>query len=64
MKKAISFNVEKDLLNIIEKWQNWLENEKRCSKHTLDAYYRDLSFFFDFLAEYKNKQANKNTLSN
>jgi len=64
MKKAISFNVEKDLLNIIEKWQNWLENEKRCSKHTMDAYYRDLSFFFDFLAEYKNKPANKNMLSN
>jgi len=64
MKKAISFNVEKDLLNIIEKWQNWLENEKRCSKHTQDAYYRDLSFFFEFLAEYKNKLANKNTLSN
>ena len=64
MKKAISFNVEKDLLNIIEKWQNWLENEKRCSKHTMDAYYRDLSFFFEFLAEYKNKLANKNTLSN
>jgi integrase/recombinase XerC len=33
-----------------ENWLAWLKNERRASKHTLDAYGRDLSIFLSFLA--------------
>lgn len=29
-------------------WRRWLETERRASKHTLDAYLRDLSVFFKY----------------
>ncbi|MEX2407949.1 MAG: tyrosine recombinase XerC [Rhodovibrionaceae bacterium] len=39
-----------DLRAAVEDWQAWLAHEKRCSKHTLDAYRRDLTGFIVFLS--------------
>ncbi len=35
-----------------EAWRAWLADERRASDHTLDAYGRDLSAFFKFLARH------------
>lgn len=52
MKEEIKYRAKADLLAAIRKWQAWLGQEKGYSKHTLDAYFRDLSFFINFLADY------------
>ena len=33
---------------IVWEWVSWLEDEKRASRHTLDAYQRDIRSFFVF----------------
>ena len=38
-------------------WLNWLRNEKRASKHTQDAYGRDLAIFLTFLADHLGSPA-------
>ncbi len=38
--------------SIVWEWVSWLEDEKRASRHTLDAYQRDIRSFFVFLAEH------------
>ena len=37
------------LARVIEDWRRWLIHEKRASRHTVDAYGRDLSMFLSFL---------------
>ncbi|SCA57754.1 Tyrosine recombinase XerC [Candidatus Terasakiella magnetica] len=44
----INFECEPALKEAIITWRRWLETERRASKHTLDAYLRDLSAFFIF----------------
>jgi len=44
----ITFACEPALKEAILDWRRWLESERRASKHTLDAYLRDLSAFFTF----------------
>jgi len=44
----IDFLCEPALKEAISDWRRWLESERRASKHTLDAYLRDLSAFFSF----------------
>lgn len=51
MKTEIKYNVTAELLEVIQKWQAWLKNERRYSENTLDAYYRDLAAFFDFFEQ-------------
>ena len=36
----------------ISSWSNWLQHEKRVSKHSLEAYLRDLGQFINFLTSY------------
>lgn len=48
MKNEIKYNATEDVLKIINRWQIWLKSERGYSKHTLDAYSRDLSAFFAF----------------
>ena len=44
----ISFDCEPALKEAVADWRRWMESERRSSKHTLDAYLRDLSAFFLF----------------
>jgi integrase/recombinase XerC len=39
-------------LKVLTDWQDWLVHEKRYSAHTLDAYSRDVIFFFKFLGKH------------
>jgi len=48
MKMEIKYNVDHILHEVVKDWLQWLENERRYSEHTVDAYARDLSQFFDF----------------
>lgn len=56
MKQEITYKANPELLEIIKKWEKWLKDEKGYSKNTLDAYYRDLSIFFDFLYNYTGQE--------
>ncbi len=49
-KKIIKYCVEPSVLKIIKRWKNWLQYERRFSKHTIDGYERDLANFFSFLS--------------
>ena len=51
MKSEIKYNASREIKQLIAQWQSWLLNERRYSPHTLDAYSRDLSGFFDFAAK-------------
>ncbi|MFR1675007.1 MAG: tyrosine recombinase XerC [Alphaproteobacteria bacterium] len=55
MKSEIKYNASREIKQLIVQWQSWLLNERRYSPHTLDAYSRDLSGFFDFAAEHLGK---------
>jgi len=41
---------DSSLAHPIEEWRRWLTHEKRASRHTVDAYSRDLGAFLAFLA--------------
>ncbi len=49
---AAVFVAEPAVVSAIEDWWAWLAHERRASRHTLDAYGRDLAAFFRFLAEH------------
>jgi integrase/recombinase XerC len=50
--RLIQFSAEPGVVSAIEDWRAWLTDERRASVHTLDAYSRDLSAFFAFMAEH------------
>lgn len=50
MKQEIKYNAAPEVVTTIHYWQNWLRNERGYSEHTLDAYFRDLADFFDFIS--------------
>lgn len=41
-----------EVVALVADWRQFLKSEKRFSRHTLDAYGRDLGFFLTFLAEH------------
>ena len=47
---------------LLNKWQDHLISEKRVSKHTHDAYMRDVARFLSFIVEYLGKSPTKNDL--
>ena len=57
MKEKITYQADTDLLSRIAEWQSWLKDERRYSLHTLEAYARDLSFFFAFWADKLDRPA-------
>ncbi len=61
-KKLIRFYAARDLVTALEDWRIWLETERRTSRHTVDAYCRDISFFINFLHTYHNETPTLNTL--
>jgi integrase/recombinase XerC len=48
----IAFTAAPGTVDAALEWLGWLKNEKRASKHTLDAYGRDLAIFLAFLAQH------------
>lgn len=54
---TIHFPAQSNLATAIEKWCRWLESERRASKHTADAYGRDLSAFLTFLTDHLGGEA-------
>ncbi len=46
------FSAASDTMGAIYDWRSWIANERRASKHTLDAYSRDLAAFLDFLTDH------------
>jgi integrase/recombinase XerC len=48
----IAFMAAADVQAAIADWRSWLDHERRVSRHTSDAYARDLAAFLDFLAEH------------
>lgn len=55
MKQEIRYKASKEVIELITRWQTWLCDERRYSAHTLDAYSRDLSCFFEFTQEYLDR---------
>ena len=53
MKTEIKYEASPEVVEQIRRWRNWLAAERRFSPHTVDAYARDLSIFFDFLSDYQ-----------
>lgn len=51
-KDPLSHLLEANMAKAFEDWHKWLADEKRFSKHTCDAYTRDLLGFLTFLAEH------------
>ena len=48
----IIFRGGQDVQDAIAEWGRWLENERRASANTTDAYRRDLATFFAFLSDH------------
>ena len=43
------------LMPLLEAWRDWLKSERRCSVHTLDAYWHDVQTFLNFLVLYRGE---------
>ena len=54
MKSKINYIASTEVCDLIARWQIWLRDIRSYSAHTLDAYNRDLSLFFNFLSDYIN----------
>ncbi len=59
----IHFAARPDLAAAITDWRRWLESERRASRHTTDAYGRDLSAFLAFLTSHIGGEASLKDLS-
>lgn len=55
-------NIYPHITPLIKKWQDYLISEKRVSRHTYDAYLRDIMAFLSFLSEHAGKSPDKKTL--
>lgn len=57
------FSAAPDLQSELEKWQEWLRDERRVSKNTLAAYVFDITNLLNFLSNYKGQQIKLATLA-
>ena len=48
----VTVRAREDLTRATDDWRAWLAAERRASRHTLDAYVRDLASFLAFLTEH------------
>ncbi|TAK98655.1 MAG: tyrosine recombinase XerC [Rhodospirillaceae bacterium] len=58
----IFFSAKPDLARAVDAWRTWLVAERRASRHTADAYGRDLSAFLAFLTEHEGAEPDLGTL--
>ncbi|MBF0269044.1 MAG: tyrosine recombinase XerC [Alphaproteobacteria bacterium] len=58
----LAFQAAPDVAQAALDWLGWLRNEKRASKHTLDAYGRDLAAFLSFLTQHLGAPATLSAL--
>ncbi|KAA5605966.1 tyrosine recombinase XerC [Roseospira marina] len=49
---AVALAGDEGLCAAVDRWRAWIWGERRVSRHTLDAYVRDLAGFLGFLAEH------------
>jgi len=54
----IFFAAQPDLARAIDAWRTWMTAERRASRHTADAYGRDLSAFLTFLTSHLGAEPN------
>ena len=54
---------ELSVARAVDDWRAWLAHERRASKHTLDAYNRDLALFFGFLTGHLGNEASLDDLA-
>ncbi len=59
---AIHFPARPDLAAAIDAWRTWLTTERRASRHTADAYARDLAAFLTFLTDHVGEEPSLATL--
>lgn len=52
------------LMDLQKKWQDHLYDERRYAQNTVDAYCKDLRYYIDFLANYKNSDINIELIKN
>ncbi|MBK1665645.1 recombinase XerC [Rhodospirillum rubrum] len=52
-----------DLRPSLVAWLGWLQGERRASRHTLDAYGRDLAAFLTFLRDHRGEEPSLATLA-
>ena len=52
MVALLALNAAPDLAEALAAWRRWLEDERRLSPHSLDAYSRDLAAFLAFLTDH------------
>src|SRR5579871_4526279 len=58
----IFFSAKPDLVRAVDAWRTWLTAERRASRHTADAYSRDLSTFLTFLTAHHGAEPDLGTL--
>ena len=56
MRQEIEYKTSDEVKKLIQRWQDWLRDERCYSPHTVDGYSRDLSLFFNFTYEYFNER--------
>ena len=61
--QPIVFTADPDVLDAVTAWRQWLDGERRCSAHTLDAYGRDLASFLGFITNHIGQPASLATLA-
>ena len=61
---AVAFSAQAPVVAAARRWQRWLIDERRASRHTLDAYSRDLSGFLRFLTEHLGGEPSFSDLAN
>jgi len=54
---------ELSVARAVDGWRAWLAHERRASKHTLDAYNRDLALFLGFLTGHLGNEASLDDLA-
>ena len=52
MKQEIKYKASAEITKHIHDWLSWIKFERNYSVHTIDAYSRDLSIFFEFWSDY------------